>query len=388
MRNIFFTIISLFVPKKDILGNMKYREYLDTARRHLESCQRFFYSINWSDTLTNERITKDKIEITKENKDLSKDRRKLATKKDSLIEQVNNWTNAKKILDEWQRRRKAHIELMKILIHHREAAIKTIDNVQKVLEERLQRRKARINTKQGLMIQKENLLIRRDNELKVKEEWLKEKQNQLKEKEHLLRDIYYLSGYIFESFIVFKIYEVGYRHVQDVYRKRGENFNIDEHDIDEFIPEFTEFTKVDYFPRFVDDKSGLVSLKRTRTKIHKGRKLEEDEQEFLKNIDGLCAVEQHQFQKLLKMIQTNQALRNAMFPPSVNIPLFSINTSPEVEKIINRWSSGLRYSDKNLWDKPKKIKNNIKEPALKDLLNESTLKDILDICQQINEKIV
>lgn len=378
----FFTIISLFVPKKDILGNMKYREYLDTARRHLESCQRFFYSINWSDTLTNERISKDKIEIKKENKDLSKDRRKLATKKDSLIEQVNNWTNAKKILDEWQKRRKAHIELMKILIHHREAAIKTIDNVQKVLEERLQRRKARINTKQDLMIQKENLLIRRDSELKVKEEWLKEKQKQLKEKEHLLRDIYYLSGYIFESFIVFKIYEVGYRHVRDVYRSLGKNFDFDKYDVKDFIKEFTEFTKVDYYPR--KNINGKVRLKREGTREDgQWRDLEDDEKEFLRSVKGLCAIEQHNFQKLFKMIQRNKNLRDAMFPPSVNIPLFFINTSPEVEKIINRWTSKIRYSDPEEWDMPKE-----NEEPLKDLVNESTLKDILDICQQINEKIV
>ena len=404
---------------------MKYREYLDTARRHLESCQRFFYSINWSDTHTKERILKDNIETKKEKKELLKDRHKLIMKKDSLIEQINYLESVRTAMEKWLGRRKARIESMRILIRQREDAIEIIDDVKQLkekkiledchylltkkaslieqtnywksirtgMEEWLGRREARIKTKKDLMSQEENRLKKENNKLIVKEEWLKKKQNQLKEKEHLLRDIFYLSGYIFESFIVFKIYQVGYRHVRDVYSKSGKIFNDDEHDIDEFIKEFTEFTKVDYFPRFVDDKSGQVTLKRTHTKIHNGRSLKPDEQEFLKNIEGLCAIEQHKFQKLFKMIQTNKALRDEMFPPSVNIPLFSINTSPEVEKIINRWSSGLRYSDKNLWDKPKKIKNNIEEPAieepaLKDLVNESTLKDILDICQQINEKIV
>lgn len=405
---IFYTIINLLSTKIDILCGMKYKEYLDTARRHLESCQCFFYSINWSETLTKERILKANVVQLKEEKKLLKDKHKLIAKKTSLIEQTNNWTSEKKILAKWLERRKKRIEFIRTSIRQREEEIELIDNtkqlkeknlledihslltkkaslieqinywkcIRRATEERLLRRKTRIETKKILMSQKENLLGRVHNELIRKEEWLKKKQSQLKEKELLLKDIFYLSGYIFESFIVFKIYEVGYRHVRDIYRERGIKFDPDKYDVTDFIKEFTEFTRVDYYPRKVT-KNGQVILRRTGTKRHNGKwsRLDDDEKEFLENIEGLCAIEQHKFQELFRMIQNNQVLRDAMFPQSTNIPLFFVNASPEVENLINSWCSGVRYSDPSVWEN------------IKNYINESTLKDLLNICQQINEKI-
>ena len=322
MMNVFF------LEKRNIFHGMKYREYLDTAKRHLTTCRKFFDSINWSDYPQED-------DLSREEKKLSTEEKKLNEKKECLYNKKN--------------------ELLK-------------ENKKNLPEEKIQQ----LEIKKRQLEKDELLLLEQFSQLKEKEAWRRRKQNLLKEKDCRLRDIYYLAGYIFESFIVFKIYEVGYRHVKDVYRECGKKFNPDDHDIDEFIK---EFTRVDYFPRFVD-KNGQVTLKRKRTKIHDGRKLKPDEEEFLKNVEGLCAIEQHKFQELFKMIQRNKGLRDAMFPSSVNIPLFLVNASSEIEKIINRWTSKLRYSDPDVWDK-----------SLKDLVNESTLKEILDICQQMNEKI-
>ena len=328
---------------------MKYREYLDTAKRHLTTCRKFFDSINWAD-------------YPKED-DLSREEKKLSTERKKLNEM-------KKCLDNKKN------ELLKELIDLKE-------NKKNLPEEKIQQ----LETKKRQLEKDELLLSEQSSQLKEKEAWCRRKKNLLKEKECRLRDIYYLAGYIFESFIVFKIYEVGYRHVRDVYRDKEKNFDLDKYDVKDFIKEFTEFTKVDFYPR--KKIKGVIHLKRdgTRGEDNQWRDLENDEKEFLRNVKGLCAIEQHKFQELFKMIQRNTELRAAMFPSSVNIPTFFVNTSPEVEKIIYRWSSGLRYSDPEVWDTPLKKKDGSCEPALKDLVNESTLKDILDLCQQINEKI-
>lgn len=197
------------------------------------------------------------------------------------------------------------------------------------------------------------------------------------QKENLLKDIYYLSGYIFEAFVVYKIYKTGYEHVRDVYKEKGEKFDPEAHDIDEFIEEFTKFTKVDYFPRTeIKDKKGKIidiKLKRRYTKMKYGKELTDSQKDFLREQTGLCAIEQHHFTDLFKVIESNKNLRDKMF--GEDVPLYFVDVSGEVEGLIMGWKSALRYSDSSTW---KNVEN---------YLDESSLKGLLNVCQEINEKI-
>lgn len=189
-------------------------------------------------------------------------------------------------------------------------------------------------------------------------------------KGNLLKDIYYLSGYIFEAFVVYKIYRTGYDYVREVYEERGEKFNPDEHDIDEFIEEFTRFTNVDFFPRIVKEEE--IILKRRYTKKN-GEELSETQKKFLEEQTGLCAIEQHHFTDLFDVVQKNRALREKMF--GEDVPFFFVDVSGEVENLIRGWKSALRYSDSLKWK------------SIEEYLDESTLNDLLKVCQEIDNKI-
>lgn len=193
------------------------------------------------------------------------------------------------------------------------------------------------------------------------------------QKENLLKDIYYLSGYIFEAFVVYKIYKTGYEHVRDVYQDKGEEFNPEDHDIDEFIEEFTRFTNVDYFPRIVK-KDNSVILKRHYTKLNNGKKLSKLQEKFLEGRTGLCAIEQHHFKDLFDIVQNNKDLRSKMF--GTDVPQFFVDVPPgEVENLITGWESALRYSDSSKWK------------GVEDYLDECSLQGVLNVCHNINEMI-
>lgn len=197
-------------------------------------------------------------------------------------------------------------------------------------------------------------------------------ESEIADKKNLLKDIYYLSGYIFEAITVFIIYKTGYSHVRDLYKMQGKVFEPDKHDVDEFIKEFTQFTKVDYYPVYngVTKRIYLGSRMRDR-KTGKKLKISDDDKKFLNEFVGLNAIEQHHFVDLIENIKNNKELFNIIFPPSEDVPFFVTPVTIEVETLIRGWSSGLRYSDALLW---KKIEKD---------LNESSLKDLLDVCQEI-----
>lgn len=225
----------------------------------------------------------------------------------------------------------------------------------------------------------EKLLVLKEEETSLKEEkkCLEEEFTRLKEKNNLLKDIYYLSGYILEAFIVFIVYEIGYRHVRDVYKKDGKvAFKLDKHDVDEYIKEFTLFTKIDYYPVI---KHKTKRWYRKKFKIGKktvSLQLKKEDELFLNNFYGLCAIEQHHFFDLFELVKNNRNLRDAIYPSLKGVPLFFGKTcSKDVKDLIRDWKSGLRYSDSVVWDK------------IEDCLNENTLKDLLITCQQINNAI-
>lgn len=279
-------------------------------------------------------------------------------------------------LEEQEKERNGKKDLLKKNAVWLEKQLNGVDKPEESWRSDYEKKLCQIKKKQDLLDRNGKKLRTKDEKIEGKKCELDGKFKQLEKNDSLLKDIYYLSGYIFEAFIVFKIYDVGYRHVQDVYRKSGnKKFNPNEHEVDEFIKEFTEYTWVDYFPRFKIGKEGKkeIELKRKRNKINGGRMLYPDEEDFLKTQKEVYAIENHKFQDLFDLVLKNGNLRASM--QDMVQPYLSLSRNSEVEKLISGWKSLLRYSDSNAWGKIEKF------------LNDSVLKDLLNVCQNMGKKI-
>lgn len=179
------------------------------------------------------------------------------------------------------------------------------------------------------------------------------------EKKHALRDIYYISGYIFEAFTVFIAYKYG-------------DFPPNS-DIDEFNREFTKKTYVDFYPR--KEINGRNTTKRCYSIPKKKESLSSSDQLFLNGLPELYAVEQHHFQEMTKWLQDK-----GLIPPSLNLPYFvdAGAVTPPVTKLIENWKSCIRYSSRDyrrLW------------ADVDPLLTESNMKDLIKICNEIKNNI-
>jgi hypothetical protein len=320
---------------------MKYREYLDTAKRHLTTCRKFFDSINWADYPQKDDLSREKEKLSIERKKLTEKKISLDCKKNELLKELNDLKEHKSNLTE--------------------------------------EKKQPLETKKRQLENDELLLSEQFSQLSEKEVWHRRKQNLLKEKECRLKDIYYLSGYILEAFTVFIVYKTGYEHI----KKIDKEFNPNEHHIDEFNKEFTKHMHVDFYPKIRNPNTKKYCTNRKYYNIKRDpiTKIAQDpihaeDENFLNKQHDLCGINQHKFSKIVqKVIKGNLGLFDSTIPINKHIPYFRESISKELETLINSWQSSLRYSDPSEWNETK------------ELLNESSLKQLLNICQEIDEKI-
>ncbi len=172
----------------------------------------------------------------------------------------------------------------------------------------------------------------------------------------VLRDIYYLTGYIFEAVVVYVIYKKG---------GFDENTNIKD-----FDKEFTERTDVDFFARNrylykIDDKT---------------TELTEEDKEWLKQKKPLYAVQSHKFKCLLYNCCQNQKNKCCIHPLRIPYITDSSDIRPSVKALIDMWDVCLRYSTddpKDPWNKEK----------IGSFLNKENVGELLKICDEILGKI-
>ena len=398
---------------------MKYREYLDTAKRHLATCQSFFDGIKWEaspkkeDLLkkelswlkSNETFLKDAISVLETEIVLLKNASKQLLKKGLYLLKVSasslKKTEREAQLAELERLleqttsllSKANSQLIEIKqLCTQTTGLNTTDlntlcikDILQLLKDAVSQLDCKGTLLEHSICQLQNKISDLEDKvlsIKCNKVLLDYNFKRLKEKNNLLKDIYYLTGYIFEAFTVFIIYKTGYEYV----KKTNKDFNPDNHHIDEFNKVFTKRMKIDFYPRTYDPKSNeFHTIRKYYNKIRtheteedkKKDKLSEPDIAFLdKEMKYLNGINQHHFSKIVDLvIKKKPSLFDNTIPPDCRVPYFKESVSKEVEMLIINWRPTLRYSDASAWE------------GVDEWLDEFSLKELLDTCQTINKKI-
>lgn len=173
----------------------------------------------------------------------------------------------------------------------------------------------------------------------------------------ILRDLYYLTGYIFEAVVVYLIYNKG-----------GFDKNTS---IKDFDKKFTEKTDVDFFAK--------------RRRLYKANDntstLTEDDEKWLKSKSPLYAIQKHRFRELVHHCIRNKKNKCCILP--LKIPYLSIPLNIQqnhAKQLIDMWDVCLRYSTED----PKDPWNN---GEMASLLSRETIGEILNICNEILKRI-
>ena len=361
---------------------MKYKEYLHTAQRHLVTCRNFYDSINWAEASQWEcfkRFRKKKRKYEKEKEKFLKktvSREKFVGRRNFIEERRNR-------LNEWFERRKNRLEILNLALNQIEGSLasqkKAITRAEKnkvtrqkeslkefnekkdIVEETLnklngwlERRKSRLDVFDSIFRQKDDDLINQDKSIKQMGKKLGNMDHLLLE-ENLFKDIFYLTGYILEAFTVFLVYKNG-------------GFP-PEKDIKSLDVEFSQKTHVDYY------KTNFTRTKSVRhedeTNCEYTKNLEKLN-ELIKDADYFYSIEGHKFYWILRNVLREP--KYGVILPSDSIPIFSKKTDPQIEKMIHKWDTKLRYSSEDCWE--------IWDDRC---LNPQTLKQLIKLCENIKD---
>ena len=236
------------------------------------------------------------------------------------------------------------------------------------LNGRIERRKSRLDLFDSTFRQKGEDLTNQDASLKQMEKELGNMDHLILE-DNLFKDIFYLTGYILEAFTVYLVYKNG-------------GFP-PEKDIKCLDVEFSQKTHVDYYKtirfkesvRHGNDTNSEYTKKSVRheydTNNEDAQKLKELN-ELIKNTEYFYSIEGHDFSRIIAFVLRNP--QNDVILPSNSIPIFSKKENKQIENMIRKWGTKLRYSSEDcceIWDE--------------DCLNPRILKQLLDLCESIKD---